>query len=86
MSQTHWWLGEIGPYGYSKPIDGPHENRAGVEEAAYLLARLGLQRERKFSCLEITETPVEAKPHEANEEAISTLNQIGLRPKGGDEG
>ncbi|MCR5875114.1 hypothetical protein LRS10_13530 [Phenylobacterium sp. J426] len=79
VEKRWWWLAELGPHGYSKPIDGPHESREGVEEAAYLLARLGLQRDRTFVCAEIIETPVEAKPHGANEDAINTLNSIGLR-------
>ena len=80
QGQTWWWLAELGPHGYSKPIDGPHDSREGVEEAAYLMARLGLQKGRTFVCAEIIETPVAAKPHDANEDALNTLNSIGLRP------
>lgn len=79
--QRWWWLYELGPHGYGKPVDGPHESREGVEEAAYLFARLGLQRDRQFVCAEVIETPVEPKPHGANEEAIGTLNAIGLQPQ-----
>ncbi len=80
LIEVQWWLAEIDQHGNPKLTDGAHQDRAGVEQAAYLIGRLGLTRDRKFACAEVTLTPVEAKSHGANEDALSTLNSIGLRP------
>lgn len=77
---VQWWLADIDQYGNAKLTDGPHNERSGVEQAAYLLKRLGLAKDRRFACARVELTDVEAKPHDANEEALETLNGIGLRP------
>ena len=79
-TDKQFWLAELDQYGNAKLCDGPHSDRAGVEEAAYLHERLGLKRGRKFACAEVLLTPVSPKPHGANEDALSTLNAIGLHP------
>lgn len=80
MTNTQWWLAELNQYGNAKLVDGPHEDRTGVEQAKYLLDRLGLSRGRKFACAEVRLTEVAAVAHGANEEALDTLNGIGLKP------
>lgn len=80
LRTPQFWLAELDQYGNPKLVDGSHGERAGVEQAAYLISRLGLSRGSTFACAEVHLTPVEAKPHDANEDALSTLNSIGLRP------
>lgn len=66
-SRVDWWLAEVSQYGYaSKLTDGPHSNRAGVEQAAYLIRGLGLQGDRKFCCVRVEQTDVEPKRHDAD--------------------
>lgn len=80
LRTPQFWLAKLDQYGNPTLTDGPHSNRDGVEQAAYLLNRLGLTKERQFVCAEVALTDVEPKAHDANEEALDTLNQIGLRP------
>ena len=75
-----WWLVDISAGGL-KLVDGPHEGFSGVEEAAYLIERLGLKKNRKFALATIEVQNVVPRPHNVNEDAIQTLNDIGLRPK-----
>lgn len=77
---VQWWLAELDQHGNPKLTDGPHDDRGGVEQAAYLLWRLGLVRGRRFACARVELGDVEAKSHGTNEEALATLNSIGLRP------
>lgn len=76
MSDVQFWLAELDQYGNPKLTDGAHDKREGVEQALYLIKRLGLAGDRKFACARVEITPVEAKPHGPNEGALNTLNQI----------
>ncbi len=78
LRTPQFWLAELDQYGNPKLVDGSHEHRAAVEQAAYLFKRLGLEKGKSYACAEVHLSPVEAKPHDANEEALSTLNAIGL--------
>lgn len=78
LRTPQFWLAELDQYDNPRLCDGSHEDRAGVEQAAYLLN--GLSRSRRFACAEVILTPVQPKPHGANQEAIATLNSIGLKP------
>lgn len=77
---AQFWLAELDQYGNPKLVDGSHERREGVEQASYLFARLGLGKGKSYACAEVILTSVEAKPHGSNEDALDTLNSIGLRP------
>ena len=82
LRSPQFWLAALDQYGNPKLVDGSHANRAGVEQALYLIRSLGLEGERTFACAEVVLTPVEAQAHNTNEEAIATLQSIGLRPNG----
>lgn len=77
-----YWLAELDQYGNPKLIDGAHSDRDGAEEAATLLRRLGLARGRKFAVAEVHISALTGEHGPVNEEAIGTLNAIGLRPHG----
>ena len=74
------WLARLDQYGTASLVDGPHSERSGVERALYLFDRLGLSAGRSYVCAEVIITPVEAAAHGANEDALNTLNSIGLKP------
>lgn len=80
MTTAQFWLAQLDQYGNPTLTDGPHDNRGGVEQAIYLFKNLGLGKGKQYACAEVTITEVEARSHGANEEAISTLNKIGLSP------
>ncbi|BCH33170.1 hypothetical protein MesoLjLc_51000 [Mesorhizobium sp. L-8-10] len=80
LRSPQFWLAELDQYGNPKLVDGSHETREGVEQAAYLFSRLGLGNDKRYACAEVHLTEVTAKAHGANEEALNTLNSIGLRP------
>ncbi len=81
LPNTQWWLASLDQYGNAKLCDGPHADRAGVEEAMYLFRSLGLERSvGGYAAAEVRLTAVEPIAHGANTDAITTLNAIGLRP------
>lgn len=80
LRSPQFWLAQIDQHGNPTLHDGSHGSREGVEEAAYLLTRLGFAKGVRYACAEVILTEVEAKPHGANEDALNTLNNIGLKP------
>lgn len=77
IERVDWWLAEVNQYGYvSKLFDGPHTDRAGVEQALHLTRGLGLERGRKFCCVRVEQTAVDAKPNDTNEEALSDCRML----------
>lgn len=80
LRSPQFWLAELDQYGNPRLVDGSHGDRSGVEQAAYLFSRLGLGKGKQYACAEVILTPVEEKSHGSNEDALSTLNSIGLRP------
>ena len=80
LPNTQFWLAKLDRHGTPDLIDGAHSTRNGVEQAAYLFARFGLAKGERLACAEVIVTEIDAKPHGANEEAIGSLNGIGVRP------
>lgn len=78
MADVQWWLVAV-DHGNPRLVDGSHSTRDGVEQALYLLNRLGISRGTKYMCARIELTEVEAVSHGSNEEALRTLNAAGLR-------
>lgn len=78
---VQWWLAAVDQYGNPRLVDGSHSALAGVEKALYLLNRLGLSRGTKYMAARIELTDVTPAPHGSNEDALTALNGIGLRPK-----
>jgi hypothetical protein len=78
--KTQWWLAELDMHGNPKLTDGAHSVRAGAEKALTLMQRLGLAKDRHFAIAEVRLTEPTGKHGQVNEEAIATLNAIGLRP------
>lgn len=78
--RRQFWLARLDQYGNPTLVDGAHDSRAGVEQAMYLFKNLGLGKGNQYACAEVIITDVEARSHGANEDAISTLNGIGLVP------
>ena len=82
---VQWWLAELDRYGNPRLCDGAHSERAGAERAGaeramYLYGRLGLENGQRYGICRVEVFPAVAAPHGTNEEAISALNSIGLRP------
>ncbi len=78
-----WWLATLDRYGnVTKFVDGSHPQASGAHKAYYLHERLGMLRP------DVQYAVVQCKLHQpiadsstANEEALDTLNAIGLKPK-----
>lgn len=74
---VNWWLAEVSPYGYAMSLDdGPHDDREGVEQSAYLIERLGLTRGRKFCCVRVEQFEVTPKAHDTNQEALKDCQKM----------
>lgn len=80
MCDRQFWLARLDQHGNPTLVDGSHRDRAGVEQALYLFRSIGLGNGESYTCAEVILTGVEARSHGANEEAISTLNGIGVAP------
>ena len=78
--KTQWWLAELDMHGNPRLTDGAHGQRAGAEEALTLIQRMGLANERRFAIAEVRLTEPTGEHGPLNDEAIATLNAIGLRP------
>lgn len=78
LPHTEWWLVEITePHGNIRLADGPHDDRAGVDEAAYLHRALGLQRGRRYAAAEVRLTEATPKPSKGtNHEAVETIRNV----------
>jgi hypothetical protein len=58
------------PRNHFRLVDGPHATRAGVEQASFILKAIGVQKRKTvYLCAEVT--PVEAKPHDVDFEALA---------------
>jgi hypothetical protein len=76
-----WWLAKLDQHGNPTLTDGAHSDRAGADQAKYLLDRLGLSRDRRLVVARVTLSEANPSGEGVNEEAVGTLNSIGLRPK-----
>jgi hypothetical protein len=81
-SRLQWWLAELDKYGNPTLVDGAHGKREGAEKAATLLRRLGFAGERVFAVAEVRLTDLTGHHDPVNEEAVGTLNALGLKPEG----
>lgn len=75
---VQYWLAELDRYGNPKLVDGAHQQRSGAEEAATILGRLGLASERRFAIAEVRLSELTGEHPPVNDDAIRTLNSIGL--------
>ena len=61
--RVDYWLGILNEHGYvDELIDGPHDDRAGVEHALYLMHHLGVTTPNTiYRCVMSIHTAVEPK-------------------------
>lgn len=78
-----FWLASLDRHGNPKLVDGAHRERCGAEKALTLIRRLGLDRGEEFAIAEVRLSDPTGEHAPVNEEAIATLNAIGLRQKDG---
>ena len=78
-ASPQFWLAELDVYGNPTLIDGAHLNRGGAEKAATLITQLGMSRGRTFAVAEVHLPGLTGEHPPVNEQAIATLNAIGLR-------
>jgi hypothetical protein len=78
VSQSvHWWLAEVGVHGYATElIDGPHDSREDVEQAMFMFWNLGLGKGKKYCCVRVEESAVQAKPHDTNMDALAICKNM----------
>lgn len=77
IERVDWWLATVCRYGYvNELVDGPHTDRAGVEQALHLIRGMGLERDRDFRCVRVEQTAVELKTHHTNEVALSDCRMM----------
>lgn len=79
-TSNQFWLGEQDQYGTARHLDGPHCNRAGVEQAAYLFNSMGFTKGRILVCMEVIVTEVQPSSKGVNMEALAACHEIGLHP------
>lgn len=81
IGNPQFWLAELDQHGNPTLTDGAHGRRVGAEKAAKILDRLGLARGKRFAVAEVRLSELTGVCGPLNEEAIATLNAIGLRPE-----
>lgn len=72
--KRQFWLAELDRYGNAKLIDGPHNDREGVETAAALHEALGLRSGQPLTCAEVLVTDLTGAHGPINREAVAILN------------
>ena len=80
--RDQWWLAKLDQYGNVREmVDGSHNDAAGAHQAYYLHQRFGFVKPG------VRYAVVECRLHEpvpdrtgVNEDALQTLNGIGLKP------
>lgn len=78
--RPQFWLVSLDRHGNPKLVDGSHWKRSGAEKALTLIRSLGMNKGEKFAIAEIHLSDPTGEHEPVNEEAIATLNHIGLRP------
>ena len=74
---TQWWLATVSDsHGITTLTDGPHDSIEGVEQAAYLMRALGLQRGDKYMAARVELSDVQAKAHKVNHQAVAACREM----------
>lgn len=78
--RVQWWLGKLDRYDNVKELtDGAHSEASGAHEAMYLFKRLGLEdKDTKYAVVRCEVFEPIPDGSRANQEALKTLNNIGL--------
>lgn len=75
MSKPQYWLAEVDQHGNPTLVDGSHDKPSGVEQAMYLLRKLGLAKAgQKYGMAKVVITDVEPKSHGAHVGSIEACN------------
>lgn len=76
---TQWWLASLDKYGNPKLEDGAHSERAGANQALYLINSLNLGAGKKFAVVKVQLFDAAPDSKGVNHEALATLSaaQIG---------
>lgn len=80
---NQYYLGKLTRHGGIASLDdGPHDEEQGAHEAYYLLQRLGLlKKDAEYAVVRCEISAPRPDSSGVNEEALNTLNSIGLRPR-----
>ncbi|GAA0753124.1 hypothetical protein [Sphingomonas trueperi] len=76
-----WWPAELDQHGNPTLVDGAHSDRNGADQAKHLFDRLGFSGDRRLVVARVTLSEPKPASEGVNEEALDSLNSIGLRPK-----
>ncbi len=79
-SQQEWWLAEVKEGHGSNLVDGAHDTREGAEEALTIFNKLGFSKGKKYKIAQVILSDPTGEHQPVNEDAIKTLNDIGLKP------
>jgi hypothetical protein len=80
--RVQWWLGKLDRHDNVVELtDGAHSEAAGAHEAMYLLNRLGLtNKDTKYAVVRCEIFKPIPDGSRVNQDALKTLNDIGLNP------
>ena len=83
LRTPQWWLAELDQHGNPKLIDGSHSDRAGADQAAYIIGALGLGgTNRRFAVARVELSEVLPNSAGVNHEAVATMAPLVAAYKG----
>lgn len=74
-AKVQWWLARLDQYGNPTLTDGAHSDRAGADQAAYLIAAMNLGPGEKYAVARVELTEPRPSADGVNQEAIALHNR-----------
>lgn len=81
---VQWWLARLDGHGNPTLCDGAHSDRAGAEQAYFIIKSLGLNKTgSRYAVARVELSPATGTADGVNMDAIATLQSAGMKPEGG---
>ena len=85
-AKVQWWLARLDQYGNPTLTDGAHSDRAGADQAAYLIAAMNLGPGEKYAVARVELTEPRPSADGVNQEAIALHNRAAQAAAKGEHG
>lgn len=84
--RVQWWLAAIDTHGNPTLTDGAHADRAGADQAAYLIEALGVGKGKKYAVARVELSEPKPNADGVNQEAIAQCNLAALAARASNGG
>lgn len=81
--RVQWWIAAIDMHGNPTLTDGAHADRAGADQAAYLIEALGVGKGKKYAVARVELSEPKPNADGVNHEAVAQCNLAARASNGG---